>query len=71
MGPELIKNEFEKNLDYNPFDFSRTAGDFLAIEASSLPQKLVNENIALYTEPYSKFSKNLLDNLIINADKLK
>lgn len=68
---KIIKDEFVKNLDYNPFDFSRVAGDFLAIEAAQIPQNLVNENVALFSKPYSEFSKNLLDSLITNAEKVK
>jgi len=68
---KIIKDEFVKNLDYNPFDFSRVAGDFLAIEAAQIPQNLVNDNIQLFSKPYSEFSKNLLDSLITNAEKVK
>lgn len=68
---KIIKDEFVKNLDYNPFDFSRVAGDFLAIEAAKLPQNLINDNIQLFSKPYSEFSKNLLDSLITNAEKVK
>lgn len=68
---KIIKEDFIKNFDYNPFDFSRVAGDFLAIEAAQIPQNLINDNVQLFSKPYSEFSKNLLDSLITNAEKVK
>jgi hypothetical protein len=68
---KIIKNSFETNLDYNPFDYSTIAGNFLAIHTSELPERLIDDNVNLYTKTYSQFSKNLLENLITNADKVK
>lgn len=61
----------KQNYDINPYSYPVIAELLLETESAQLPESFVENNDALFIKSYSDFSKNLLDNLITNIDKVK
>ena len=61
----------KQNYDINPYNYPIIAELLLETEAAQMPESFVENNEALFIKSYSDFSKNLLDNLITNIDKVK
>jgi hypothetical protein len=73
---ERIKNTsleifIKQNYNINPYTYPIVAEQLLEVQAASMPQSFIENNQPLFTKTYSDFSKNLLDNLITNIDKIK
>lgn len=59
------------NYNINPYNYPVIAELLLETEAAGLPKSFIEDNQTLFIKSYSDFSKNLLDNLITNIDKVK
>jgi hypothetical protein len=61
----------KEKYNINPYNYPIIAELLLETEVAELPRTLIENNDALFIKSYSSFSKNLLDNLITNIDKVK
>lgn len=61
----------KEKYNINPYNYPIIAELLLETEVAELPKTLIENNDALFIKSYSSFSKNLLDNLITNIDKVK
>jgi hypothetical protein len=61
----------KEKYNINPYNYPIISELLLETEVAELPETLVENNEALFIKSYSDFSKNLLDNLITNIDKVK
>lgn len=57
--------------DINPYSFTTVAELLIETKATKVTENFIENNDALFLKSYSNFSKNLLDNLITNVDKVK
>jgi len=61
----------KEKYNINPYSYPVISELLMETEVAELPETLVENNEALFIKSYSDFSKNLLDNLITNIDKVK
>jgi len=61
----------KEKYNINPYNYPIISELLLETEVAELPETLVENNETLFIKSYSDFSKNLLDNLITNIDKVK